>query len=72
MLIRQYFYRLIALGFLVLGGVSSSWMEGQELNCTVKVVHSQVQGTNTEVFEALETAITEFMNGIAVSEGRTC
>ena len=62
MLIRQYFYRLIALGFLVLGGVSSSWMEGQELNCTVKVVHSQVQGTNTEVFEALETAITEFMN----------
>lgn len=62
MLIRQYFYRLIALGFLVLGGVSSSWMEGQELNCTVKVVHSQVQGTNTEVFEALGTAITEFMN----------
>ncbi len=62
MLIRQYFYRLIALGFLVLGGVSSSWMEGQELNCTVKVVHSQVQGTNTEVFEVLETAITEFMN----------
>ena len=62
MLIRQYFYRLIALGFLVLGGVSSSWMEGQELNCTVKVVHSQVQGTNTEVFEALEPAITEFMN----------
>ena len=62
MLIRQYFYRLIALGFLVLVGVSSSWMEGQELNCTVKVVHSQVQGTNTEVFEALETAITEFMN----------
>lgn len=62
MLIRQYFYRLIALGFLVLGGVFSSWMEGQELNCTVKVVHSQVQGTNTEVFEALETAITEFMN----------
>ena len=62
MLIRQYFYRLIALGILVLGGVSSSWMEGQELNCTVKVVHSQVQGTNTEVFEALETAITEFMN----------
>lgn len=62
MLIRQYFYRLIALGFLVLGGISSSWMEGQELNCTVKVVHSQVQGTNTEVFEALETAITEFMN----------
>lgn len=34
----------------------------QELNCVVKVVHSQVQGTNTSVFETLETAITEFMN----------
>ncbi len=34
----------------------------QELNCTVKVIHSQVQGTNTSVFATLETAITEFMN----------
>ncbi len=34
----------------------------QELNCTVKVIHSQVQGTNTSVFSTLETAITEFMN----------
>lgn len=34
----------------------------QELNCTVKVIHSQVQGTNSSVFETLETAIAEFMN----------
>lgn len=34
----------------------------QELNCTVKVIHSQIQGTNTSVFETLETAINEFMN----------
>jgi len=34
----------------------------QELKCTVKVIHNQVQGTNTSVFETLETAITEFMN----------
>ncbi|MDE7117791.1 MAG: DUF4835 family protein, partial [Bacteroidaceae bacterium] len=34
----------------------------QELNCTVKVIHSQVQGTNKSVFETLESAITEFMN----------
>ena len=34
----------------------------QELNCTVKVIHSQIQGTNTSVFETLETAITEFLN----------
>lgn len=34
----------------------------QELNCKVKIIHSQVQGTNTSVFETLETAISEFMN----------
>ena len=34
----------------------------QELNCRVKIVHSQIQGTNTSVFETLETAINEFMN----------
>ena len=36
--------------------------KAQELNCTVKIIHSQIQGTNTSVFETLETAITEFMN----------
>lgn len=41
---------------------SLSHLQAQELNCTVKVIHSQVQGTNTSVFETLETAITEFMN----------
>lgn len=62
MLIHQHFNRLIALLLLVLGGSSTSWVEGQELNCTVKVVHSQIQGTSTDVFESLEKAITEFMN----------
>lgn len=37
----------------------------QELNCTVKVIHSQIQGTNSSVFETLETAINEFMNNRA-------
>lgn len=41
---------------------------GQELNCTVKVIHSQVQGTNTSVFETLESAITEFMNNRSWTE----
>ena len=35
---------------------------GQELNCRVKVNRSSVQGTSSSVFQALETAITEFMN----------
>lgn len=37
-------------------------MCSQELNCRVKIVHNQIQGTNKSVFETLETAINEFMN----------
>lgn len=40
----------------------------QELNCKVKFNHSQVQGTNTSVFETLETAVNEFMNNRAWTE----
>lgn len=39
--------------------------QAQELNCRVKVIHTQVQGTNTSIFETLETAISEFMNNRA-------
>lgn len=46
----------------------ASLSHSQELNCTVKVIHSQVQGTNTSVFSTLETAITEFMNNRAWTE----
>lgn len=59
---HRYFNKLIALLLLVWGNASTSWVEAQELNCTVKVVHSQIQGTSTDVFESLETAVTEFMN----------
>lgn len=62
MLMQRFFNRLFIFLFLIFGGSSVTWMEGQELNCTVKVVHSQIQGTSTDVFESLETAITEFMN----------
>lgn len=34
----------------------------QELNCKVRLNRSAVQGTNSSVFEALEKAITDFMN----------
>ena len=37
----------------------------QELNCKIKINHAQVQGTNTSVFETLETAMNEFMNNRA-------
>ncbi len=35
----------------------------QELQCSVSVVSPSVQGTNKSVFETLQTAIMEFMNG---------
>ena len=35
----------------------------QELQCSVSVVSPSVQGTNKQVFETMQTAILEFMNG---------
>ena len=42
--------------------VLSLCTQAQELNCKVRINHAQVQGTNTSVFETLETALNEFMN----------
>ena len=60
--------RLFYIFFLLLVQ-ATSWLPcglmAQELNCKVNVIHSQVQGTNKEVFEILERAITEFMNNRA-------
>ena len=54
--------RRLLLIILMACGLCSMPLRAQELNCTVKVIHSQVQGTNTSVFQTLETAISEFMN----------
>lgn len=59
-------YRSIFRGFrtatvlllLALAPVAS----GQELKCNVQVVSQQIQGTNKQVFQTLQTAIYEFMN----------
>lgn len=37
-------------------------INAQELNCKVAINHSQIQGTNDQVFKTLETAISEFIN----------
>jgi len=42
-----------------------SYVKAQELKCNVQVVSQQVQGTNKQVFETLQTAIYEFMNNKA-------
>jgi hypothetical protein len=38
-------------------------LKGQELRCVVQVVAPGIQGTNKAVFETLQKAIMEFMNG---------
>ncbi|MDD6922432.1 MAG: DUF4835 family protein [Bacteroidales bacterium] len=37
-------------------------LQAQELNAKVSINHQKVEGTNTQVFETLETALTEFIN----------
>ena len=34
----------------------------QELNCNVEINTAKIQGTNKQIFETLQTAITDFMN----------
>lgn len=62
-------HRLLMLfAFVALSSLCATQSHGQELNCTVKITHSQVQGTNKSVFETLETAIREFMNNRSWTE----
>ncbi len=42
----------------------------QELRCNVRISSSKVQGTNRQIFETLQAAINEFMNGKAWSNYR--
>lgn len=38
-------------------------VQAQEFNCTVRVGHDRVNVTNTQIFQTLERALTDFMNG---------
>ncbi|MGB1574151.1 MAG: DUF4835 family protein, partial [Flavobacteriales bacterium] len=48
---------------LLLAMVASAPLSAQELDCQVSVIAPTVNNVETSVFEQLETAITEFMNG---------
>lgn len=52
---KKFIAGLMILGF---------WIPavGQELNCTVTVITPQIQGTQTRIFETLESVMFEFMN----------
>ena len=51
---------LVVLALMFLPSVASA--EGEELNATVSLNASKVQGSNTEVFTMLQDAVTEFIN----------
>ncbi len=52
--------RILGLIFLFIGLVSGA--QAQELNCVVEVNSQQVEGTNKNVFNALQEAISTYMN----------
>lgn len=45
-------------------------VSAQELNCKVEVNSDQIQGTNKQVFETLEGAVTEYMNTTKFSQAQ--
>lgn len=47
---------------LVLCCFAGLYVQAQELDCKVVVNSQKIQGTSTQVFKTLETALTEFMN----------
>ena len=48
----------LAFGGMICAGV----MLAQELDCQVTVNHSQIQGTNVQVFKTLEKSLSDFIN----------
>lgn len=57
---RIFVYYKIALLLVFLSVYQ--WVESQELNCRVQINTEQIQGTNKQVYNTLQTALTEFMN----------
>ena len=53
---------LIKILFVVALAVSLSNVNAQELNCTVQINSSQIQGSDKSIFDAMQKAIFEFMN----------
>lgn len=53
--------KIVLFLFLACSGLVNT--QAQELNCKVAINTSQIQGTNTQVFEALQNALNEFING---------
>jgi hypothetical protein len=48
--------------FIAVSLATATPMVAQELNCTVELNTDQIEGTNTQVFETLKSAINDYMN----------
>lgn len=47
---------------LLIATISINAVQAQELNCTVEINASQVQGSNRSIFETLQSAINDYFN----------
>jgi len=56
--------RKFFLSFLLPAGIIlfPGRVESQELKCNIQIVSQQIQGTNKQVFQTMQTAVYEFMN----------
>lgn len=60
---RPFFPPRIAWFFAAIAAIGSSSVQGQELNCRVQVIAPQIANVEGSIFESLEEAIQEFVNG---------
>ncbi len=56
----KFIIRLAMLAILLLSNIS--YAHSQELNCTVEINSSQIEGTDKSVFTTLQESITEYFN----------
>jgi hypothetical protein len=60
---HPFFSRIIAVSLVIIGIYAPKVVHGQELNCRVQVIAPQIANVEGEIFESLEEAIQEFVNG---------
>jgi hypothetical protein len=51
--------------FLTVACLFSLLTYGQELRCNIQIITSKIPGTNKQIFQTMQAAITEFMNNTA-------
>ncbi len=64
---RKLIYRLF---FILTSLACAGSLSAQELNCTVEINSQQIQGTNNQVFQTLQGAISDYMNTTKFSEAQ--